>query len=36
MEIPEPFELKLATCGGRWLDGRQDYGDNVIVTAVPA
>ena len=33
---PEPFELKLATCGGRWLDEQQDYGDNVIVTAVPA
>lgn len=31
-----PPELKLVTCGGRWLDERQDYGDNVIVTAVPA
>lgn len=28
-------ELKLVTCGGRWLDEQQDYGDNVIVTAVP-
>jgi len=36
MEIPEPFELKLVTCGGRWLDEQPDYGDNVIVTAVPA
>ena len=31
-----PPQLKLVTCGGRWLDERQDYGDNVIVTAVPA
>ena len=31
-----PPELKLVTCGGRWLDEEQDYGDNVIVTAVPA
>jgi hypothetical protein len=31
-----PSELKLVTCGGRWLDEQQDYGDNVIVTAVPA
>ena len=31
-----PPELKLVTCGGRWLDEKQDYGDNVIVTAVPA
>ena len=31
-----PPELKLVTCGGRWLDEQQDYGDNVIVTAVPA
>jgi hypothetical protein len=30
-----PPELKLVTCGGRWLDEQQDYGDNVIVTAVP-
>lgn len=30
-----PPELKLVTCGGRWLDERQDYSDNVIVTAVP-
>jgi len=30
-----PHELKLVTCGGRWLDERQDYSDNVIVTAVP-
>jgi len=22
------------TCGGRWLDERMDYSDNVIVTAV--
>ena len=31
-----PPQLKLVTCGGRWLDEQQDYGDNVIVTAVPA
>jgi hypothetical protein len=31
-----PPQLKLVTCGGRWLDELQDYGDNVIVTAVPA
>ncbi|MET1066136.1 MAG: sortase [Arthrobacter sp.] len=31
-----PSQLKLLTCGGRWLDEQQDYGDNVIVTAVPA
>jgi hypothetical protein len=31
-----PPELKLVTCGGRWLDEQHDYGDNVIVTAVPA
>ena len=31
-----PPGLKLVTCGGRWLDEKQDYGDNVIVTAVPA
>jgi len=30
-----PHELKLVTCGGRWLDERMDYSDNVIVTAVP-
>ncbi|WP_326967085.1 class F sortase [Arthrobacter sp. CG_A4] len=29
-------QLKLVTCGGRWLDEQQNYGDNVIVTAVPA
>ncbi|MHA7223258.1 class F sortase [Arthrobacter sp. RHLT1-20] len=29
-------QLKLVTCGGRWLDEVQNYGDNVIVTAVPA
>ncbi|MFF1253444.1 class F sortase [Pseudarthrobacter sp. NPDC058329] len=28
-----PHQLKLVTCGGRWLDERQDYSDNVIVTA---
>ena len=28
-----PHQLKLVTCGGRWLDARQDYSDNVIVTA---
>lgn len=28
-----PHQLKLVTCGGRWLDGKQDYSDNVIVTA---
>ena len=27
-------ELKVVTCGGRWLDERLDYSDNVIVTAV--
>ncbi|NUU33243.1 class F sortase [Arthrobacter sp. C9C5] len=31
-----PPQLKLVTCGGRWLDEQQNYGDNVIVTAVPA
>ena len=31
-----PPHLKLAACGGRWLDEQRDYGDNVIVTAVPA
>jgi len=31
-----PHELKLVTCGGKWLDERKDYSDNVIVTAVPA
>ena len=30
-----PHELKLVTCGGRWLDEKLDYSDNVIVTAVP-
>jgi sortase (surface protein transpeptidase) len=30
-----PHQLKLVTCGGRWLDDRQDYSDNVIVTAEP-
>ncbi|MGX5715495.1 class F sortase [Arthrobacter sp. MAHUQ-56] len=29
-----PHELKVVTCGGRWLDERMDYSDNVIVTAV--
>jgi hypothetical protein len=28
-----PHLLRLVTCGGRWLDDRQDYSDNVIVTA---
>ena len=28
-------QLKLVTCGGEWLDGRQDYSHNVVVTAVP-
>ncbi|MET1153488.1 sortase [Arthrobacter sp.] len=28
-------QLKLLTCGGEWLDGRQDYSHNVVVTAVP-
>ena len=28
-----PHQLKLVTCGGRWLDEKQDYSDNVIVTA---
>ncbi|TJY66409.1 class F sortase [Arthrobacter sp. CAU 1506] len=27
--------LKLVTCGGTWLDARQDYSHNVVVTAVP-
>lgn len=27
-------ELKLVTCGGKWLDEKLDYSDNVIVTAV--
>ncbi|MDQ0923676.1 hypothetical protein QF038_002184 [Pseudarthrobacter sp. W1I19] len=30
-----PHQLRLVTCGGRWLDERQDYSDNVIVTAEP-
>jgi Sortase domain len=29
-----PHQLKLVTCGGRWLDEKLDYSDNVIVTAV--
>ena len=29
-----PHALKLVTCGGRWLDEKMDYSDNVIVTAV--
>lgn len=29
-----PHELKVVTCGGKWLDERMDYSDNVIVTAV--
>ncbi|WP_251046704.1 hypothetical protein [Arthrobacter sp. ISL-85] len=33
---PGPHELKLVTCGGKSLDERMDYSDNVIVTAVPA
>ena len=28
-----PHQLRLVTCGGRWLDEKQDYSDNVIVTA---
>jgi hypothetical protein len=28
-----PHQLKLVTCGGRWLDEKLDYSDNVIVTA---
>ncbi|MEV7647245.1 class F sortase [Arthrobacter sp. NPDC089319] len=28
-------QLKLVTCGGEWLDARQDYSHNVVVTAVP-
>lgn len=28
-------QLKLVTCGGEWLDDRQDYSDNVVVTALP-
>ena len=28
-------QLRLVTCGGEWLDGRQDYSHNVVVTAVP-
>lgn len=28
-----PHELKIVTCGGRWLQDRMDYSDNVIVTA---
>lgn len=28
-----PHQLKPVTCGGRWLDGKQDCSDNVIVTA---
>lgn len=30
-----PHQLKLVTCGGEWLDERQDYSDNVVVTALP-
>lgn len=29
-----PHELKVVTCGGKWLDEVNDYSDNVIVTAV--
>jgi hypothetical protein len=29
-----PHELKVVTFGGKWLDERMDYSDNVIVTAV--
>ncbi|NKX49029.1 class F sortase [Arthrobacter deserti] len=29
-----PHQLKLVTCGGRWLDDRRDYSDNVVVTAL--
>jgi hypothetical protein len=28
-----PHQLKIVTCGGRWLDEKQDYSDNDIVTA---
>jgi hypothetical protein len=28
-----PHRPRLVTGGGRWLDGKQDYSDNVIVTA---
>ncbi|WP_083956484.1 class F sortase [Tersicoccus phoenicis] len=28
--------LRLVTCGGPWLPDRQDYRDNVVVTAEPA
>ncbi|OMH34526.1 hypothetical protein BGP79_03550 [Tersicoccus sp. Bi-70] len=27
--------LRLVTCGGPWLPDRQDYRDNVVVTAEP-
>lgn len=30
-----PHQLRLVTCGGKWLDDRQDYSDNVVVTALP-
>ncbi|MFD1211482.1 class F sortase [Arthrobacter sp. GCM10027362] len=30
-----PHQLRLVTCGGKWLDDRQDYSDNVVVTARP-
>ncbi|MCG2622039.1 class F sortase [Arthrobacter sp. I2-34] len=30
-----PHQLRLITCGGKWLDDRQDYSDNVVVTALP-
>jgi len=30
-----PHQLRLVTCGGQWLDDRQDYSDNVVVTALP-
>ncbi|MBP3043515.1 class F sortase [Arthrobacter jiangjiafuii] len=27
--------LKLVTCGGKWLEARDDYEDNVVLTAAP-
>ncbi|MDQ0736362.1 class F sortase [Arthrobacter agilis] len=30
-----PHQLKIVTCGGRWLLDKGDYEDNVVLTASP-
>jgi hypothetical protein len=30
-----PHRLKVITCGGDWLPDREDYEDNVVLTAAP-